>query len=392
MSTSAEITNYSAEYGFPNEPAFFTEAELDRLLTHAIHIGASDVHLQTEEPIFFDIQGLMPRVTYRNITNAEIDILTNIFYGANGTSRIARGEDIDTSYQVNEGSTFHRFRVNITACRSYGARGAQITIRTIRSTPVPLSEQNVEAEIIANFKQDNGLVLVCGPTGSGKSTLLAGMIRAIAEDPESHEKIITYEAPIEFVYDNVERHSTVIVQHEIPRDLPTFAAAVRNALRRAPGKMLVGESRDAETVEASLVAAETGHGLYTTLHTNSVPETLYRLVNLFSPEERSTKMFEIIEALRLVVVQLLVRRADGSGRYPLREFLTFDQKIRDRLRHAQSLKEAVGLVGQFVESKGQSMAAAALRAFNEGIIDERTCAKFEAGKRSALIDDLDITF
>ncbi len=383
-----DFPGYDPEVAFPGEPARFAQTDLDRLLIHVSQIRASDITIQTEEPVYAELAGRFVRLTKRPLTNSEVDAIVNLLYGTNGSSRISQGMDIDQSYTVQaRGGPRYRFRVNITGCHSYGTHGTQITIRMISGIPPLLKELRVEPGILSAYRAPEGLVLICGPTGSGKSTLLSAMMREIAADPEAHKKIITYEAPIEYVYDEVPRATTVISQHEIPRHLPSFAAAVRNSLRRAPKIILVGETRDAETVQAALEAAETGHTVYSTAHVESVPGLLYRLTNLFPPAERGSKMFEIIEALRLVVVQRLVRTRDGRGRVALREFLYFDQAIRDELRHAQTLREAVAKVAQFVDERGQPMIVAARHMYQQGVIGERELEKFELNARPIIEDE-----
>ena len=322
-----------------------------------------------------EVSGLYFPVTLRHMTKTDMEVLTGFLYGAGGTSMLSAGRDLDSAYDIRLKERF-RFRVNITPILTRGQSGLQITLRTIKGTPLKLSQMGVEQGILDHFKQPNGLVVICGPTGSGKSSLLAGMMVSYLEDPYSHRKILTYEAPIEYVYDSVTSHSSRIYQSEIGKNLPSFAAGVRNALRRAPKIILLGESRDAETMEASLQASETGHTLYTTVHANNtVGEVLYRMVNMFSPEERNTKMHEIIEALRLVVVQRLERTSTG-GRTAMREFLYFSAEFRETLRQCGSLREVVIEIGKQVELSGQTMVSCAVRKHEEGLLSKAVLSKY----------------
>ena len=197
--------------------------------------------------------------------------------------------------------------------------------------------------------------ILTSATGSGKSTLLAAIIRNITEDVDSNRKVLTYEAPIEFVFDNVEKVSSVVSQSEIPRHLPSFAAGVRNALRRKPRLILVGEARDPETISAVMEAAMTGHPVYTTLHSNSVAETIRRLVVSFPPEERQGRTIDIIETVRLVISQRLVPTVDGK-RVALREYLVFNEEIRDILLETDILN-ITNTVRKLVREQGRTMAA-----------------------------------
>lgn len=402
MSLDDEFPGYEAGYALPVEPRLMNGVDFDELLKHCAQCNASDVTIQSEEPIRAYIEGRNVRITKRVLSLHEVEAITNFIYGANGVTQLRKGEEVDTRHVVehrgrnSQGSEVILgklgFRVNITGCWSNGDdKGVQITCRTIKALPPSLDDMGVEDDIVEALYPDQGMVCVCGPTGSGKSTLLAGAMRKMIEDPESHRKIITYEAPIEYVYDDLRRASAIVSQHEIPRHLPTFAKGVRNALRRAPKVILVGETRDFETAQAALEASQTGHALYTTVHSNSVANTLSRMANMFLPSERMTKVFELAESLRLIIVQRLVRRADGKGRVALREFLVFDQSVRDQLRVATSLREAEHQLARLVERQGQTMLSSAQKAFDAGLISADIMAIFERESKVSLIDDL-VTF
>jgi defect-in-organelle-trafficking protein DotB len=228
---------------------------------------------------------------------------------------------------------------------------------------------NLPPQIIDAITPEQGVVYVTGATGSGKSTLLASIIRSITEDADSNRKVLTYEAPIEFVFDNVEKISSIVSQSEIPRHLPSFAAGVRNALRRKPRLILVGEARDPETISAVMEAAMTGHPVYTTLHSNSVSETIRRLVITFPSEERQGRTIDIIETVRLIISQRLVPTVDGK-RVALREYLIFDEKIRDILLETDILN-ITNVVRKLVREHGRTMEADAHEKFKAGLITER---------------------
>ncbi|MCZ8256115.1 MAG: ATPase, T2SS/T4P/T4SS family [Polaromonas sp.] len=401
MSLSDPFPGWEDEVGYLAEPSTFQAADFDDLFVHAARLFASDITLQTDEPVMASIQGRNLRITKRALTSHEVDGLVNHLYGANGVAQIRGGNDIDTRHPV-ERRTFagvgevaaverYNFRVNITGCLARGdENGITITMRTIHSTPKSLLELGVEPEIVENIVPSDGLVCVCGPTGSGKSTLLAGVVTMEVSDPDTHKKFILIESPCEYTYDGIARASAIVCQHEVPRHLKSFSAAVRNTLRRAPTHIVVGESRDRDTIEASLEAANTGHTVFTTVHSNSVPSTVVRMANMFQPNERMTKVFEIIDVLRLVVVQRLVRRADGKGRVALREFLVFDQTVRDHLRVATDLREVHHIISKLVQRKGKSMLTSAQLAFDQGLISVDAMNIFERESQSQLIDDLGI--
>lgn len=354
----------------PNEPVRFTPAYLSELLIHCQKLSASDITLQTGEPVFAEVYGRLLNITRRKLSNTEISEILNLIYGPNGSAQILSGVDIDTHYEFRPNrNERYRFRVNATGCLVEGHDAIQITFRTIPSTPPRLSELNLEPELVNALAPPQGIIYVTGSTGSGKSTLLAAIIRDLAEKEDSHRKILTYEAPIEFVYDAIDMPSAIVSQSEIPRHLPSFAAGVRNALRRKPRLILVGEARDPETIGAAIEAALTGHPVYTTLHSNGVAETLRRLVNSFPADEAHGRMIDIIETIRVVIWQQLVPTIDGK-RIALREFLIFDEKLRDQLLDSK-LENISAITRRLLKEYGQPMSQDAKRKFEMGLISER---------------------
>jgi defect in organelle trafficking protein DotB len=357
-------------YLYPQEPARFEPKHIDELLIFGNQIGASDITIQTNEPIIAEIYGQLHKITHRRLANAEVGDLLNAIYGPNGTTQILRGEDLDTHYEVrpNRQQRF-RHRVNGTGCHVDGHEGIQITIRTIPAAPPALAALQLPQPILEAIAPQEGVVYVTGATGSGKSTLLAAIIKQLAEEQDSHRKILTYESPIEFVYDSVHKPTAIVSQTEIPRHLPTFAAGVRNALRRKPRLILVGEARDTETMSAVLEAALTGHPVYTTLHSNGVAETIRRLVGSFPHEERLGRTIDIIETARLIVCQRLVPSADGK-RVALREYLVFNEEVRDTLLDSDPEK-VTAVTRRLVETHGQPLQVDIEQKFRDGLITER---------------------
>lgn len=357
-------------YLYKQEPTRFTAHHIEDVLAFCTELGASDITFQTSEPIFAEIHGKLHRITRRKLTNSEVGDILNAIYGPNGTTQILSGMDVDTHYEFRpvRGSRF-RFRVNGTGCQVEGHSGLQLTLRTIPTYPPSLASLQLPPDVLTAIAPEDGVVYVTGATGSGKSTLLAAIIKEIAEQPESHRKILTYEAPIEFVFDAVEKPNSIVSQSEIPRHLPSFAAGVRNALRRKPRLILVGESRDPETISAVIEAALTGHPVYTTVHSTGVAETIRRLVGAFPQEERQGRTIDIIETIRLALWQKLAPTVDGK-RVALREYLIFSEEIRDQLL-ATDPEKVTALTRRLVYEKGQPMIVDAQQKFEQGIISER---------------------
>ncbi len=371
----------SQDQMLPNEPTRFDPAAIASLLEHCETLNASDITLQTNAPIFAEVYGRLVKLTHRTLSNTEIGDMINSMYGPNATAQLMSGEDIDTYYEFKPSRSQRlRYRVNATACLVEGHDGIQITLRTIPTTPPSIDMMDLPKEIQEAMSPQEGVVYVTGATGSGKSTLLASIIRSIIEDVESHRKVLTYEAPIEFVYDDVETISALVSQSEIPRHLPSFADGVRNALRRKPRLILVGESRDRETISAVLEAALTGHPVYTTLHTTGVAETMRRLVTAFPGDERASITIDILETIRLCVWQKLVPTVDGK-RVALREYLVFDEEVRDLLLEGDPKKVTTN-TRKLVAERGQLMVNDARKKFEEGIIHEREYRLIVQGSKS----------
>jgi defect-in-organelle-trafficking protein DotB len=369
-------------YIFPQEPLRFTPSELDRLLAFCQQLGASDITFQTGESVFAEIYGRLYRVTRRKLSNTEVGEILNTIYGPNGTTQILSGADVDTHYEVRPTRIDrYRFRVNATGCQVEGHDGIQITLRTIPGLPPHIEDMDLPKDIFEAIAPYQGVVYVTGATGSGKSTLLASIIRHLAESEDSHRKVLTYEAPIEFVYDGLEMPSSVISQSEIPRHLPSFAAGVRNALRRKPRLILVGEARDQETMSAVLEAALTGHPVYTTLHSNGVAETMRRLDTTFPADERHGRTIDILETIRLAIWQKLVPTVDGK-RVALREYLIFTDEVRDILLDCDPEK-ITAQTRKLLKERGQTMEVDAQKRFDEGIISLRDYKIFQASGKNA---------
>lgn len=354
----------------PNEPTRFNPIEMEKLLSHCEGLSASDITIQTNSAIYAEVYGRLLKITNRPLSNTEVGDLINDIYGANATTQLMSGADIDTHYEYRPSrSQRYRYRVNATACQTEGHDGIQITMRTIPTTPPRLDTMNLPKHIIEAISPQEGIIFVTGATGSGKSTLLSSIIRHLVERPDSNRKVVTYEAPIEFVYDEIEMFSAVVSQSEVPRHIPSFAAGVRNALRRKPGLIMVGECRDAETINAALEAALTGHPVYTTLHTSGVAETMRRLVTSFSGQERAGRTVDILETIRLCIWQKLVPTVDGK-RVALREYLVFDQETRDILLN-EDPTQITSATRRLVKERGQLMSVDAKEKFDAGIIDKR---------------------
>ncbi|CAN5246746.1 Dot/Icm type IV secretion system ATPase DotB [soil metagenome] len=354
----------------PDEPPRVGPHNLDRILAYCESLKVSDITFQTGSAIYAEVYGRLTPITVRRLSNTEVGEILNTIYGPNGTAQILSGKDVDTHYEFRPSRIQrYRYRVNGTGCQVEGHDGIQLTLRSIPSTPPKLASLNLEPEILKAMAPHDGVVYVTGATGSGKSTLLASILRDLAERADGNRKMLTYESPIEFVFDSIDMPTSIVGQSEIPRHLPSFAAGVRNALRRKPMLIMVGEARDQETISAVLEAALTGHPVYTTLHTNGVAETIRRLVTSFPIGERHGRTIDILETARLIVWQKLVPTVDGK-RVALREYLVFNEEIRDILLESP-LESVTAITRRLLKERGQPMIVDAQQKFDAGMISER---------------------
>jgi defect-in-organelle-trafficking protein DotB len=371
-SLSEKIQALTVKLGtWPAEPLRIGEEHLDDLMLWCVQNKASDTTLQTDRPVYIEVDGILFPVTRRALDSADIANILNRIYGTDALAKLASGRDLDLSYEVRpDRNTRVRFRTNITAILSRGRDSVQITLRTLPNLPPTLKDLGIEDKIVENWAPRQGLVLVTGPTGSGKSTLLAAGCRMLIEREEGCGKMLGYEAPIEYVYDGISGPRSLVAQSEIPRHLPSFAAGVRNALRRKPNIILVGEARDRETVTAAIEAGQTGHLVFSTVHTIGVAATVRRMVSVFEPSERQERAFAMMETLRMVVTQALVPKV-GGGRIGLREFLVFDENVRETLLDLP-IEKWTSETQRLLVRYGQTMEQTATKAFKAGQIDRRS--------------------
>ncbi len=355
---------------WPEEPGRFVEDIIDPFLMWCVKQGASDITIQSDRQIYNEIHGHLYPGTVRKIDAADMAAFLHRIYGPEAQARLASAKDLDVSYEIRpDRYTRTRFRVNITAILSRGRDGAQITMRVLPSEPPTMKALKIEQEIIDAWAPRQGIVIITGPTGSGKTTLLAAGNRMLLERPQGCGKMLTYEAPIEYVYDTINSPRSLVSQSEIPRHLPGFSQGVRNALRRKPEVILVGESRDRETINASIEAAQTGHAVYTTTHTLGVANTISRMLSTYDMSEREERAVALMETLRLIVTQALVPRING-GRIGVREWMKFPDEVREKLMDMHFTKWPVE-IQRMVDQYGRSMKKSAEIVFEQKLIDRR---------------------
>src|SRR5215212_3733272 len=294
------------------------------ILLEVIDAGASDLHLTVGAPPMVRERGRLRPLDYPKLTSQDTREIVYSILNNDQRKRLENEWQIDLSYSVPSKA---RFRVNAYFQRaSIGA-----VMRTIPQD-IPAFDSLKLPEILKDFtRKPRGFVLVTGPTGSGKSTTLASMIDMINE--QRHEHIMTVEDPIEFLH----RHKNCVVnQRELGSDASSFAAALKSALRQDPDVILVGEMRDLETMSTAITAAETGHLVFATLHTQDTSQTVDRIVDSFPPAQQHQVRTQLSIALQGIVTQQLLPTADGSERVCATEVLVPTPGIRNLIREGKT--------------------------------------------------------
>ncbi|WP_460447254.1 type IV pilus twitching motility protein PilT [Angustibacter aerolatus] len=272
------------------------------LLRALVELRGSDLHIKVGSPARLRIDGRLRKLQGELLTPADTESIAEEVMRPELFEEFQRCNEADFAYSM---PGVGRFRVN--AFRSRGSVG--LVFRRVSVGAIPLDDLGVPDAVSQLALEPRGLVLVTGPTGSGKTTTLAGMVDHINRSRECH--IVTIEDPIEVLHADA---MSMINQREVRLDTADFGVALRAAMRQDPDVILVGEMRDAETVKAALSAAETGHFVMSTLHTTNAQETVARIIDFFPPHEQKQVRLALAGALRGIVCQRLVPRADGQGR------------------------------------------------------------------------------
>jgi twitching motility protein PilT len=299
-------------------------AEIDKLFKLMVSQNASDMHLSAGTQPFFRIHGEMVGLNHPALENDAVQALIFEILSEKQKRLFMENWELDTSYHV---PGLGRFRVNVFMQR----RGMGGVFRVIPEIIKSAKELNLPQGILDLIDTPRGLVLVTGPTGSGKSTTLASLIHEINIRDKAH--IITIEDPIEFVHEN---KMSLINQREVSSHTKSFANALKASLREDPDIILVGELRDLETIQLAMTAAETGHLVFGTLHTNNAPKTVDRIIDVFPQAQQSQIRTMLSESLRGVVAQTLFPRVDKPGRIAAYEVLTNTHAVANLIRESKT--------------------------------------------------------
>jgi twitching motility protein PilT len=291
---------------------------INDLLKIAVTSGASDLHLKVGSYPMMRVNGsLVVASEDKRLERTDTEAMAAILFSPDHVDKFRKAQEVDLAYSV---AGLGRFRCNVFQQR--GTVG--LVMRVIPTRIKTIDELGLPPVLKRIGCEERGLVLVTGTTGSGKSTTLAAMIDYINTTRAAH--IMTVEDPIEYLHRD---HHSLVNQREVAVDTKSFAASLRSALRQDPDVILVGEMRDFETVETALLAAETGHLVFSTLHTLDATETINRIITVFPPHQQRQIRLQLASVLKAAISQRLLPRADGLGRVPAVEVMVATAFIRD---------------------------------------------------------------
>lgn len=300
--------------------------DINEILMQSVKVNTSDIHFTAGRPPCYRVDGVLTPVEGEKLTPQTLEELLLPLADERHKKQLEETGQTDFAYAI---AGVGRFRVNV-----FKQRGTLAAV--MRSLPftIPSPEKlGIPEEVVKMTEGKRGLVLVTGPTGSGKSTTLASLIDVINKTYPYH--IITLEDPIEYLH----RHDKSIVnQREIGSDSGDYAQALRAALRQDPDVILVGEMRDLETISTAITAAETGHLVFSTLHTIGADKTIDRIIDVFPPNQQQQVRIQLASVLKCIVSQQLLKRRDQKGRVAALEVLFANNAVRNLIREAKTFQ------------------------------------------------------
>lgn len=340
---------------------------IEDFLRQAVSVGASDIHLSEGERPAIRVSGQIMRINVPALTSEDIEFVIRTVSPQNLKDKITRFFDIDFSYEILGCS---RFRVNLSHQLGKTAMAFRVIPYYIRNFEDLLIPESIKQ--FADF--NNGLVLVTGPTGSGKSTTIASLIDYINMNSAKH--IVTIEDPVEYIFTN---KKSIVSQRQLLIDTPSFSDGVKYALRQDPDVIFIGEIRDRETVESALNAAETGHLVVSTIHTNDAVQTVSRIINLFEAGDREYIRDQIASNLRGTIAQKLVPSSDGKSRLPALEVLFVTSTVKDFI-HKDELGQIYELVKNGSFNNMMTMNMSLFKLYKENKITKETALDYSDNK------------
>jgi len=353
----AEKLNPPAPKTTPLSSAPTGSFDYKSVLQHMIQANASDLHLKVGRPPTLRIDGHMQALEMQPLKQEDLRSLAEQIMAPKNIKEFSEQKESDFALAV---PGIGRFRVN-----AYQQRGTiAYALRTVPFQAKTIAELNLPEVCERIALMPRGLILVTGITGSGKSTALASMLHYINQNRQAN--IITIEDPIEFLHRDIK---SSINQREVGTDTNSFSQALRRVLRQDPDILLVGEIRDLDTLDTALKAAETGHLVFSTLHTTDATQTINRILSFYPPHQQTEVRYMLSTALRAIISLRLVRRADKKGRVPAAEILVNTEAVRDQMRDmskAMSIPQLIkeGAVPYGMQSFDQSL----MNWYHKGVI------------------------
>jgi twitching motility protein PilT len=340
------------------------------LLRSAIERRASDLHLKAGSYPMIRVDGtLVVASEEKRLEREDTDALARTIMSATQFERFRQLSELDLAYSV---AGLGRFRCNV-----FHQRGTVGIVFRIIPTSVPsIDDLDLPPILKKVADEERGLVLVTGTTGSGKSTTLAAMVNHINHTRATH--IMTVEDPIEYLHRD---HLSIVNQREVAVDTSSFAHALRSALRQDPDVLLVGEMRDLETVETALLAAETGHLVFSTLHTLDAPESINRMVAVFPPHQQRQVRLQLASVLKAVISQRLMPRVNSSGRCAAVEVMITTPFIRDCIADKDKTHLILGAIAQGTSQYGmQTFDQSIYKLLQRGMISYEDALRYATNK------------
>ena len=327
------------------------------VLQHMIQSNASDLHLKVGRPPTLRIDGHMVSMDQAALKQEDLRSLAEQIMAPKNIKEFSEQKESDFALAV---PGIGRFRVN-----AYQQRGTiAYALRAVPFQAKTIAELNLPEVCERIALMPRGLILVTGITGSGKSTALASMLHYINQN--RHANIITIEDPIEFLHRDIK---SSINQREVGTDTNNFAQALRRVLRQDPDILLVGEIRDLDTLDTALKAAETGHLVFSTLHTTDATQTINRVLSFYPPHQQTEVRYMLSTALRAIISLRLVRRADKKGRVPAAEILVNTEAVRDQIRDLSKALNIPGLIKEGSVAYGmQTFDQSLMNWYHKGVI------------------------
>jgi twitching motility protein PilT len=336
--------------------------DINELMKKLVDINGSDLHIAVGCSPCFRVNGVLTHIGNENLMPADTEMLVRQVTTEEQLTEINTLGDYDMSYAIKN---VGRFRVNI-----FKQRGSySIAIRSVQGVIPTLDEIGMPSILYEFTQKQRGLILVTGPTGSGKSTTLAALINIINQERKCH--IITLEDPIEYLH---KHNQSIVNQRELRSDFNSFASGLRSCLRQDPDVILLGEMRDLETMEIALTAAETGHLVFSTIHTTGAARTIDRIIDVFPPHQQQQVVIQLANVLEGVVSQQLVLDIEDNKRMAAVETMVTTPAIRNLIREKKT-HQIQNQIQTGAKFGMQTMDSSLLKMYQERKISQHTLLK-----------------